>query len=117
MSDPAVGYSGNDFYCDVAIPHTVPLDIKYEDENVLAFRHTRPFWQVHYVVVPKKHIESFLTLTEEDTPILLEVLEVVRMVAAEVAHHCTAAKIITNVGAYQDSKHLHFHVVSGQQLR
>jgi hypothetical protein len=25
--------------------------------------------------------------------------------------------VITNLGAYQDSKHLHFHVVSGEALR
>jgi len=39
---------------------------------VLAYHHTKPFWPVHIVVIPKKHIASFVTLTDEDAPILKE---------------------------------------------
>jgi histidine triad (HIT) family protein len=48
-------YSGDDFYCDMALSGKVPLDIVAETEQVLAFHHTRPFWPVHIVVIPKAH--------------------------------------------------------------
>ena len=42
---------------------------------------------------------------------------VIRPIAADVAREHGAAQVLTNLGAYQDSKHLHFHVASGDPLR
>jgi len=110
-------YDGNDFYCDVALKGLVPLKKEYESNQVLAYWHTRPYWPVHIVVVPKKHISSFTTLAAEDTPILLEVVEVLKTLAAKVQSDFGAARILTNLGEYQDSKHLHFHVCFGDPTR
>ena len=110
-------YDGNDFYCDVALKGLVPLKKGYESNQVLAYWHTRPYWPVHIVVVPKKHISSFTTLAAEDTPILLEVVEVLKTLAAKVQSDFGAARILTNLGEYQDSKHLHFHVCFGDPTR
>jgi len=107
-------YSGTDFYCDVALKGLVSLEKEYESENVLACRHTRPHWAVHIVVVPKKHIPSFTTLASEDTPILLEIIDVLKTLAAKVEKEHGAARVLTNLGTYQDSKHLHFHINSGE---
>jgi histidine triad (HIT) family protein len=41
---------------------------------------------------------------------------VVRDVAATVEADFGAARVLTNLGAYQDSKHLHVHVSSGEQV-
>jgi histidine triad (HIT) family protein len=112
-----MSYQGTDFYCDIAIPGKVELKKEYESENVLAYHHTKPFWPVHIVVIPKKHISSFTTLSEEETPILLEIVEVIKRLAAKVQEEQGAARILTNLGEYQDSKHLHFHISSGEPLR
>ena len=109
-----MNYSGNDFYCDVALKGTIPLKKEYESDNVLAYHHTRPFWPVHIVVVPKKHISSFTTLSAEDTPILMEMIEVLKTLAKKVEEEHGAARILTNLGKYQDSKHLHIHISSGE---
>lgn len=110
-------YAGTDFYCDVALKGLVPLKKEYESENVLAFHHTRPFWPVHIVLVPKKHISSFTALEADDKPILLEILDVLKILATKVEREHGAARILTNLGRYQDSKHLHFHINSGDPLR
>ena len=110
-------YAGADFYCDVALKGLVSLRKEYESEQVLAFHHTKPFWPVHIVVVPKKHIASFTALQVEEMPILLEILDVVKAISAKVELAHGAARILTNLGRYQDSKHLHFHVNSGDPLR
>lgn len=109
-------YQGTDFYCDIAIPGKVELRKEYESENVLAYHHTKPFWPVHIVVIPKKHISSFTTLSEDETPILLEIIDVLQKLAAKVQEERGAARILTNLGEYQDSKHLHFHISSGEPL-
>lgn len=117
MTDAAANYAGDDFYCDVALKGVVPLRKEYESETVLAYHHTRPFWPVHIVVIPKKHIASFVTLSADDTPIFLEMVEVMKSLAAKVTAEHGAARILTNLGRYQDSKHLHFHISSGEPLR
>lgn len=106
-------YQGTDFYCDVAIPQAAALDLVHEDDQVLAYHHTRPFWRTHIVVVPKRHIPSLTTVTARDEKAVRALLSVVRAVALDVETTNGAAAVLTNLGAYQDSKHLHVHVYSG----
>ena len=110
-------YIGDDFYCDVAIPRTVPLEVVHEDELVLAYHHTRPFWQVHVVVVPKRHIASLTAVDIDDEQDVRALLAVVQRIAKDVEQAHGAAAVLTNLGTYQDSKHLHVHVHSGPQVR
>ena len=116
MNDTSA-YTGDDFYCDVAIPRAVPLEVVHEDDLVLAYHHTRPFWQVHLVAVPKRHIASFTTVGPADEVDLRALLGVVQRLAREVEETQGAAAVLTNLGTYQDSKHLHVHVHSGPQVR
>jgi histidine triad (HIT) family protein len=106
-----------DFYCDEAISGRTPVDVVMETADVLAFHHTRPFWPVHIVVVPKRHVPSLIDLGGADEALLHEVLAVVRRVAARVTREHGACRVLTNLGRYQDSKHLHFHVNAGEPLR
>jgi len=103
----------NDFYCDEALSGRTPVTKVLETSNVLAFHHTRPFYPVHVVVIPKKHVGSLLTMQKEDDGLLLELIEVVRQVAARIVEEHGACRVLTNLGEYQDSKHLHWHVAFG----
>ena len=107
----------NDFYCDEALSGHTPIRKVLETDNVLAFHHTRPFYPVHVVVIPKRHIGSLLKLEKEDERLILELIEIVRQVAAKIVEEHGACRIITNLGEYQDSKHLHWHVAFGDPLR
>jgi len=107
----------NDFYCDEALSGRTLVKKVMETDNVLAFYHTRPFYPVHVVVIPKRHVESLLSLKKEDDALLIELLEIVRQVAAQVVAQQGACRVLTNLGEYQDSKHLHWHVTAGQPLR
>ena len=109
-------YDGSDFYCDVAIPHPERLDVVHHDELVLAYRHTRPHWETHLVIVPKRHIASLTTVTRADVRDIRALLEVVQNLARGVEQAAGAAAVLTNLGEYQDSKHLHIHVHAGTRL-
>jgi histidine triad (HIT) family protein len=107
----------SDFYCDEALSGRTPVQIVTETADVLAFHHTRPHWTVHIVVVPKVHIPSLTDLGGHGVELVHRVLDVVREVAAHVERQHGACRVVTNLGAYQDSKHLHFHVGSGEILK
>ena len=104
----------DDFYCDEVFSGKTPVEKVLETENVLAYHHTRPFWPVHIVVVPKQHVSSVLEVNDH---LLLELFGVIKQVAAKVHADTGAARVLTNLGEYQDSKHLHFHVNSGDPKR
>lgn len=106
-------YEGNDIYCDLIIPGKIEIAVVEETENVLAFHHTRPHWPVHIVVIPKQHIDSLLDLNNQDG-IAGELLEVVQHVASKVTEQEGACRVLTNIGDYQKSKHLHVLVISGE---
>jgi histidine triad (HIT) family protein len=105
-----------DFYCEQVLSGKTKVDIVAETENVLAFHHTKPSYPSHIVVIPKRHILSLIALDEQDETLALEMLAVVRQIAEQTADAFGACRVITNVGNYQDSKHLHWHVVFGAQF-
>lgn len=106
----------DDFYCDEVLSGRTPVRVVEETERVLAYHHTRPTYPVHIVVIPKRHIASLIALADADADLVLEMLVVIRRVAATVLAERGAARVITNLGAYQESKHLHWHIVSGDPL-
>ncbi len=107
----------DDFYCDEVLSGRTQVERVLETEQVLAFHHTRPYWPVHIVVIPKLHIPSLVAMGDEDDALLLELMRVVRQVAGQVVEEHGACRVVTNLGKYQDSRHLHWHVGSGQPLR
>lgn len=106
-----------DFYCEQVLSGKTAVEKLLETENVIAYFHTRPFYETHIVVIPKKHISSLLTLEKSDEKIFLELFDVIKQVAEKVMQETGAARVLTNLGKYQESKHLHFHVYSGAQIR
>ena len=117
MTNEITQENTTDFYCDFVLNGKIEVKKVMETANVLAYYHTRPFWPVHIVVVPKQHISSLLAPEVEDPTIVMEMLSVIRQVAAQVTAEHGACCILTNLGEYQDSKHLHWHVTFGQPLR
>lgn len=106
----------NDFYCDEVLSGKTAVEKIIETENVLAYYHTRPAYEVHAVVIPKKHISSLIAISDKDNDLLLELLSVVKQVASRVVSERGACRVITNLGEYQDTKHLHWHVVYGKRI-
>jgi histidine triad (HIT) family protein len=106
----------SDFYCDEVLSGSTPVQRVVETARVLAFQHTQPSYPVHIVVIPKLHIPSLVDFAPGDDSLLLELLGVIQQVARQVISERGACRVITNLGEYQESKHLHWHIVSGERL-
>ncbi|MCW0220120.1 MAG: HIT domain-containing protein [Prosthecobacter sp.] len=106
-----------DFYCDQVLSGRIAIVRIAETEQVLAFHHTQPYWPVHIVIIPKRHIASLAALEPGDLPVVQEML----VVAAELCRHITAehggCRLSANSGDYQSTKHLHFYIHHGSRLR
>lgn len=107
----------SDFYCELALSGKVDIEKVYESDDVLAFHHTRPAYEKHIVIIPKEHIDDLTTLKTSHNKIILEIIDVAKKLAKKFNFKKEGIRLITNMGVYQDSKHLHFHLVSGERLK
>jgi histidine triad (HIT) family protein len=106
----------SDFYCEEVLSGKHSIQKVVDSESVLAFHHTRPSYPVHIVVIPKRHLPSLLDIGDEDASLLLALLSAIKLVAQEVLAEHEGCRIVTNLGSYQDSKHLHWHVIAGERF-
>lgn len=102
-----------DFYCEEVLSGKTPVEKLYESENVLAFYHTKPAYRTHIVIISKKHILDLASVNDEDLDILAEILKVARDLSKDFNKE-DGIRLITNMGKFQDSPHLHFHLICGE---
>ena len=106
-----------DFYCDQVLSGRIPVERVAETELVLAFLHTQPYWPVHIVIIPKRHISSLAALEHSDLPIVHEMLSVASDLCRRITNEHGGCRLSTNSGDYQTTKHLHFYIHHGPRLR
>ncbi len=86
----------------------------YEDDQVLAFDDIHPVAPVHFMIIPKEHIQSMAHLEERHQPVMGRIM----LLAARLAVQQGSAdgfRAIVNTGRVgrQDVFHLHMHVLGG----
>lgn len=106
-----------DFYCGQILGGQAEVKVCFENDLVFAFHHTNPIWESHVVLLPKRHLESLLSMDEADNDLLLELMRTARRIAADLMARHGGARVYTNMGEYQSAKHLHWHIGGGAQLR
>ena len=106
-----------DFYCDEVLTGRVFVKRVFETENVLAFHHTQPFWPVHIVIIPKKHISSLADFQPDELSIVQEMLTLAADLCRQAVADHGGCRLSTNCGDYQSNKHLHFYIHHGKRLR
>lgn len=106
-----------DFYCDEVLSGKTAVEKVLETDNTLAFYHTRPFYDVHIVVIPKKHVTSLIDVKAEEIDLLADLFSVLQKVSKQVNEKYGACKVSTNIGEYQSNKHMHWHVHFGNRIK
>ena len=101
------------------IARTIPADIVYEDELVLAFRDINPQAPVHVLLVPKKSLARVAEATAEDHRLLGHLLLKAAEVAAKVGLKENGYRLVINNGrdGGESVPHLHCHILGGRPMR
>ena len=104
-------------FCKI-IKKEIPSTIIYEDDKVIAFNDVNPAAPIHILVVPKKHIETLLDITDEDNELISYVYQVINKIAKEKRFANNGFRVIVNCGkdSGQEVMHIHFHVLGGKKL-
>lgn len=95
----------------------IPSNKVYEDELVFAFRDINPQAPTHILIVPKQHIASAADITAENSAVVAHIFEVISTIAKNEGL-TNGFRVITNCGpdACQSVRHLHFHILGGEQM-
>ncbi|MBQ1947327.1 MAG: histidine triad nucleotide-binding protein [Clostridia bacterium] len=104
-------------FCKI-IAGDIPSQKVYEDEYVLAFRDVNPVCAFHVLVVPKIHICCANKITEENSLYVAKIFEAIAKITKAEGIAEDGYRVINNCGTHggQTVKHLHFHILGGEQL-
>ena len=104
-------------FCKI-INREIPASIVYEDDRVLAFNDINPQAPTHVLVVPKQHIETLNSLTQEHDAIVGELVRRAAAIAASRGIDVGGYRTVfnTNRDAGQTVFHIHLHLIGGRSL-
>jgi histidine triad (HIT) family protein len=89
----------------------IPCKKVYEDDEILAFHDIQPVADVHFLIIPKKHIPTLADVGPDDAALLGKMLALTPVLAAEQGL-TDGFRTAINTGRMgrQDVYHLHIHV-------
>ncbi len=102
----------NCLFCKIA-GKEIPASIAFEDSQVIAFKDIKPSAPVHYLVIPKEHIQSIAHLEGNHKEILAAIIYTAKNLAEKLG--LKGYKLVFNVGREggQVIDHLHLHLLGG----
>ena len=104
-------------FCKIANKE-INTELVYENEKVVAFKDINPKAPIHILIIPKKHIETAMDITEEDKDIISDMYKAIREIAKKLDIDEKGFRIITNCkeDGGQEVMHLHMHLLAGKKL-
>lgn len=99
-------------FCKI-VGKEISTEFAYEDDGVLAFKDIKPLAPVHYLVIPKEHIESIPHLQGNHKEIISALIYTAKDLASKIG--LKGYKLVFNVGREggQVIDHLHLHLLGG----
>lgn len=85
-----------------------------ETKRVLAFKDASPSADIHVLIVPKKHLETFLDLA--DPTLVEEMIQLAQKLISDLDLQ-PGYKLVFNGGRYQHVPHVHWHLLGGNLHR
>ncbi len=103
-------------FCRIVARET-PAEIEYEDDEIVAFRDLYPKAPVHLLIVPKRHIESVMTLEPEDAPLIGRLVLAAKRIGEARGFAERGYRLTCHCGPEggQVIYHLHLHFLAGRR--
>lgn len=91
----------------------ITSDTLYEDQDIKVFKDSHPKAPVHFLVIPKIHIQSIAHLEQNHSEIIAKLIYTAKRIASE--RGLQGYRLVFNVGKEggQVVDHLHLHLLGG----
>ena len=102
-------------FCKI-IAGEIPAEIKFQDEQVIAFADINPQAPVHFLIIPKSHVENAAVLAAQSPAALSALFAAADHLAG--SEGLTGYRTVFNTGADagQSVFHAHLHLLGGRGL-
>jgi histidine triad (HIT) family protein len=104
-------------FCKI-IDRTIPANLVYEDDRVVAFNDINPQAPVHVLVVPKRHIATLNDISTDDEQLVGELVRRAAAIAKDRGVSAGGFRTVfnTNRDAGQTVFHIHLHLLGGRSM-
>jgi len=104
-------------FCKI-VKGLIPSKKVYEDEDVYAFNDINPQAPVHVLIVPKRHIDRFSSLGDEDGALAGKMVLASGKIARRMGFGESGYRIVGNCekDAGQLVFHIHLHLLGGRKF-
>ena len=89
----------------------MPADVVARADGFVAFRDINPRADVHVVVIPERHLETFRDIGELSVDESKRMLEFIAGTARDAGLHDYRVQIAVGPGGGQEVFHLHWHIL------
>lgn len=102
-------------FCKI-VDGDIPSKNIYEDDDVIVFDDINPMAKIHFLIVPKLHVESLKSCDDTHQQLLGKIMLLAPKLAAEKG--LVGFKTLINTGREggQEVFHLHIHVFGGGEV-
>ncbi|MBI3273757.1 MAG: HIT domain-containing protein [Candidatus Colwellbacteria bacterium] len=99
-------------FCKIA-QKEIKSEIVHEDNDVMVLKDIHPKAPVHYLIIPKQHIQSIAHLEADHNDIIARIIYTAKREAEKAG--LGGYKLMFNVGREggQEIDHLHLHLLGG----
>jgi histidine triad (HIT) family protein len=104
-------------FCKIA-NGTIPANIIYQDDDVLAFDDIGPQAPHHKIIIPRKHIATLNDLGNEDTTLVGQMVQTGKSLAKTLGIADQGYRLVMNCNPQggQTVFHIHLHLLGGRQM-
>jgi histidine triad (HIT) family protein len=100
-----------DIFCDI-VANQDARPYLYEDDDLIIINSRYPTAEQHFLVIPKKHIDSVMHATDEDACIIGKMIIAAKKYTAQ--QGIADYRLLFNAGKYVQVIHLHLHILCGE---
>jgi histidine triad (HIT) family protein len=97
-------------FCKI-IKKQIPAKIMYEDEQMLAFYDINPKADIHFLIIPKEHIDSMLQLKDMHQQLIGLIMLKANELAIKLGLDGYKVQVNVGISGGQEVFHLHVHVL------
>jgi len=103
-------------FCKI-INQETPAKIIAQNDDVIVIEDITPKSQIHYLLIPKKHIKDIQSLQKNETQVGAAIFDMAQHISSNL-HNGQAFRLLMNNGAGvgQSVFHLHCHYLAGKKM-
>jgi histidine triad (HIT) family protein len=104
-------------FCKI-IDRTIPSNIIFEDDTLLAFNDISPQAPQHKLIIPKRHISTLNDLNENDQNLIGHMIITASTLAKDLNVAEDGYRVVFNCNTHggQAVYHIHLHLLGGRPL-